>query len=302
MKSASAAFKALLVTGNFIKADIYTFTLVGGTVLRYTSLDADVTANGFSFSSGRAAGGPFFDRTDNKAKGHWKVGVEVDTLTFDVVPGLAMVEGLSFLAAARLGLFDGADLQLERAYMAPGSGPPWIATAGTAIVFVGRVAEVDLGRSLVTFTVNSHLELLNLNLPRNLFQASCVNSLYDTACGVSRAAYQVNTTVSSWQPATGTIATAYHGQASDWFDQGSITFTSGQNAGFARSIRSSASDQASFTNIVPMFPFPYAPQVGDAFTLLPGCDKTAGAGGCLKFNNFARFKGTPRVPTPENAV
>jgi hypothetical protein len=300
LKVASPTLQALLATNEFVAADLYTFTLVGGQVLRWTSFDTDVVANGFTFSSGAQAG-PFFDRQDNKAKCHWKIGVEVDTLIFDVIPGAATVNALPFLQACRLGVFDGAELQLERAFLAPpvsGLFPPAAASAGTVVLFVGRIAEVDLGRSLATFNVNSHLELLNLNLPRNLFQSSCVNSLYDAACGVTRASYAVNGTAATGS--TASVIAATLAQATAWFDQGSIAFTSGQNAGFARTVKSYSAGSPGTLSLIA--PFPFAPAPGDTFTAYPGCDKTNGAGGCAKFANTARFKGFPYVPIPETAV
>jgi hypothetical protein len=300
MKTASPALQALLATNQFLVADLYTFTLAGGQVLRWTAFDTDVIANGNTFASG-APGGPFFDRQDNKAKCHWKIGVEVDTLVFDVVPGSATVNALPFLQACRLGVFDGAELQLERAFLAPPVGgvyPPVAASAGTVILFAGRVAEVDLGRSLATFNVNSHLELLNLNLPRNLFQSGCVNSLYDAACGVSKASYAVTGIAAAGS--TPSLVNATLAQASGWFDQGSIAFTSGQNAGFARTVKSYTAGSPGTLSLIA--PFPFAPAAGDAFTAYPGCDKTNGAGGCAKFANTARFKGFPFVPVPETAV
>ncbi len=300
MKTASAALQALLATSQFAAADLYTFTLAGGQALRWTGFDTDVIANGNSFASG-AQGGPFFDRQDNKAKCHWKIGVEVDTLVFDVMPGSASVNGLPFLEACRLGVFDGAELQLERAFLAPPAGglyPPVAASAGTVVLFVGRVAEVDLGRSLATFNVNSHLELLNLNLPRNLFQSGCVNSLYDAACGVSRASYAVAGTAAGGSSPS--LVNATLAQASGWFDQGSIGFTSGPNAGFARTVKSYIAGSPGTLALIA--PFPFAPAPGDSFTAYPGCDKTNGAGGCAKFANTARFKGFPFVPIPETAV
>jgi len=300
MKTASPALQALLATNQFTVADLYTFTLVGGQALRWTSFDTDVIANGNTFASG-GQGGPFFDRQDNKAKCHWKVGVEVDTLIFDVVPGAATVNALPFLQACRLGVFDGAELQLERAFLAPPVGglyPPVAASAGTVILFAGRVAEVDLGRSLATFNVNSHLELLNLNLPRNLFQSGCVNSLYDAACGAAKASYAVTGSASSGS--TASVINATLAQATGWFDQGSIAFTGGQNAGFARTVKSYTAGRPGALSLIA--PFPFVPAAGDAFTAYPGCDKTSGAGGCAKFANTARFKGFPYVPIPETAV
>ncbi len=300
MKAASAALQALLATNQFAVADLYTCTLVGGQVLRWTSFDTDVIADGNTFASGAQAG-PFFDRQDNKAKCHWKIGVEVDTVIFDVVPGGATVNALPFLQACRLGVFDGAELQLERAFLPPPAGglyPPVAASSGTVILFAGRVAEVDLGRSLATFNVNSHLELLNLNLPRNLFQSGCVNSLYDAACGVLKAGYAVTGTAAAG--ATASLISATLAQASGWFDQGSIAFTSGQNAGFARTVKSYIAGSPGTLSLIA--PFPFAPAVGDAFVAYPGCDKTNGPGGCAKFANTARFKGFPYVPIPETAV
>ena len=300
MKVASPALQSLLASNQFLVADLYTFTLAGGQAFRWTGFDTDVIASGNTFTSG-AQSGPFFDRQDNKAKCHWMIGVEVDTLTFDVVPGAATVNGLPFLQACRLGVFDGAELQLERAFLAPPLGalyPPVAASAGTVILFVGRVAEVDLGRSLATFNVNSHLELLNLNLPRNLFQSGCVNSLYDAACGVAKASYAVAGTAAAGS--TPSLVYATLAQASGWFDQGSIAFTSGQNTGFARTVKSYSAGTPGALSLIA--PFPYAPAPGDAFTAYPGCDKTNGAGGCAKFVNTARFKGFPYVPIPETAV
>ena len=300
MKPASDALRALLAAGQFAAADLYTFTLVDGAVLRYTSFDTDVIANGSTHFSGDQ-GAPLFDRQDNKAKVHWKIGVEVDTLEFDVIPNQATVNGLPFLWACRLGVFDGAELQLERAFMPPparGYYPPAVASVGTVILFVGRVAEVDLGRSLATFNVNSHLELLNTQLPRNLFQSTCVNSLYDTACGVSRAAYLVGGT--SAAGSTVSVVKATLAQAMGWFDQGSITFTSGQNKGFSRTVKTYTAGSPGTLSLIA--PFPFAPAAGDTFTALPGCDKTTGPGGCEKFNNVPRFKGFSFVPIVETAL
>ena len=184
MKPASTALQNLLASRHFYAADLYTFSLVGGGVLRLCAGDRDITASGNRFS----AQGPRIDRKDNKAKCHWKIGVEVDTLVFDVLPQPGdLVNGQPFLAACVQGVFDGAELTLERAFMANYGDT----SVGTVVLFAGRVAEIDLGRAVATFTINSHLELLNQKLPRNLWQPGCVNSLGDASCGVDLAAYAV---------------------------------------------------------------------------------------------------------------
>ena len=76
MKPASPALIALLASRQFYAVDLYTFSLAGGGVLRYTTGDADVTANGNRYSAGGTTG-PYFDRKGNRAKCRWKTGIEV---------------------------------------------------------------------------------------------------------------------------------------------------------------------------------------------------------------------------------
>ncbi len=49
-----------------------------------------------------------------------------------------------------------------------------------------------------------------------------------------------------------------------------------------------------------MYPLPFAPATGDAFTVYAGCDHTQGT--CQgRFNNLANFRGFPYVPPPQMA-
>jgi uncharacterized phage protein (TIGR02218 family) len=291
MKPATTALQNLLASRQFFVVDLYTFTLIDGTALRYCSGDCDVTAGGHLFTTQ----GPRIDRKDNKAKCQWKIGVEVDTLVFDVMPQTTdMVNGLPFLAACVQGAFDGAELQLERAFMATYGDT----SVGTVILFAGRVAEIDLGRAVATFTINSHLELLNLQLPRNLWQPGCVNSLGDASCSVNLSSFAVSGSVAAGSSASAIVTTL--AQPSNYFDQGKVAFTSGANAGLTRSVKFWA---AGVPGVVALLaPFPNAPAVGDAFTIYPGCDKTLGSNGCAKFANTVRFKGYPFVPAADTAV
>jgi uncharacterized phage protein (TIGR02218 family) len=291
MKPASPALQSLLASRQFYAADLYTFTLIGGGMLRYGAGDRDITANGNLFT----AQGPRIDRNDNKAKCHWKIGVEVDTLVFDVMPQASdVVNGQPFLAACVQGAFDGAELTLERAFMAAYGDT----SVGTVVLFAGRVAEIDLGRGVATFSVNSHLELLNQNLPRHLWQPGCVNSLGDACCGVNLPALAVGGTAATGS--TAHLVNAVLAQPSFYFDQGKLTFTTGANAGLSRSVKSWI--EGAPGAIALLAPFPQAPVAGDAFAITPGCDKTLGANGCAKFANTARFRGFPYVPSPDTAV
>lgn len=292
MKTASPELLSLLATRQFWAADLYQFTFVGGNTLYYCSGDKDIDWNGHTWSAGGGTG-PYFDRQGSHAKCHWKAGLEVDTLSFDVLPGSANVQGAPFLTAIQQGAFDGAELTLYRAFM-PSYGNT---SAGTVILFAGRVAEVEAGRSLARFTIASHLELLGQHLPRNLYQAGCVNTLFDTACGLQSAAFAV--TGSALSGATTYSFTASLSQPDGYFTLGKISFTSGANTGQSRTIKlHSAGSPATLTLTTPLL---NAPLAGDNFTLYPGCDKRRST--CAdRFANLTNFRGFPYVPVNETAV
>lgn len=82
-----------------------------------------------------------------------------------------------------------------------------------------------------------------------------------------------------------------------YFAQGVITFTSGACAGLSRFV--SKHDPDGSLTILP--PLPVAPSAGDAFTIVPGCDKKMAT--CQqKFSNLAYFAGTPYIPSPETGI
>jgi uncharacterized phage protein (TIGR02218 family) len=293
MKTASPELLALLATRQFFSADLYLFTLIGGGTLNYCGGDRDIVWNGVTWTAGGTTG-PYFDRKDNKAKCHWKVGVEVDTLVFDVLPGSALVEGEAFLSAVRQGVFDGAEMTLYRAFM-PTYGN---VAAGTVIMFAGRVAEIDAGRSLATFSVNSHLELLNQNMPRNLYQSGCVNTLFDVSCTLNAASFAVSDTVSTGSTQS-VITPATLIEPNGYFDLGVITFTSGAASGLSRTVKTYIQGTPGTVSLIS--PLTVAPQAGDSFLIYPGCDKQQST--CQnKFANITNFRGFPYVPENSTAV
>ena len=72
MKAASPELIALLSgTDQFVMADLYTITLVGGSVLRYSAAPTALSANGYTFALG-----PKFERSKTKVV----IGTQVDEL------------------------------------------------------------------------------------------------------------------------------------------------------------------------------------------------------------------------------
>lgn len=281
-ESSAGALAAFLNSATQVyMADLFAFTLSGGAVLRYTSADAAVTVNSATYGLG-----PVIKRGRTRLC----VGISVDTLDLVLAADASVqVNGVPLLQFVALGGLDGARLTLERAFAAaPGS--PWV---GTLPLFAGRVADVVASRYEARINVNSDAELLDVMVPRNVYQPGCSATLFDGVCGVSKSASAVSATATSTTDAALVTFSTALAQAADFFALGWAVGLTGANAGVGRTIRAFASGA-----ITTMQPWPSAVAIGDTFTVYPGCDKTQATCGS-KFGNLARFRGAPYVPAPE---
>ena len=263
-------------------AECFTFTLASGTVLAWTNVDLPVTYNGVTFS----ATGPLVQGLKYKAS----VGLEVDKQQIVVAARPTdLISGAPALNAIRAGAFDGATVQRDRVFLTAIGG----SVIGGVTLFHGRVSTVDaVGRTAAQITVASDLVILDYDMPRNLYSATCVHTLYDSGCGVIRGTYSANGTVGAGSTAT-LINT---GVAAAGHAQGSLVFTSGVNANVRATVKSAAPG----VSLLLIYPLPSTPATGDAFTVAFGCDHTRGT--CQsKFNNLANFRGFPFVPPPQIA-
>jgi len=288
VKPASATLIALLNSGEqFIMADLYTFTLAGGTtLLRYSAASTAIVANGYLFTVG-----PKFERSKTKVV----IGTQVDELDVKIYPEATdLVGSTPFLEAAWRGQFDGALLQLERAFMGAGGGGYGDTSAGTVILFSGRVSDIDCSRSGVEMKCRSHLELLNIQMPRRLWQSSCTHVFGDAMCLFNRSSL-----AATFLAAGGSTTTVIQGAPTTTtpYAQGTIIGLSGGNTGYSRTISSFISGGAVSVKLA----FLSSVNTGDQFQLLPGCDRTLAT--CINiFNNADHFGGFPYIPTPETAV
>jgi uncharacterized phage protein (TIGR02218 family) len=283
MKPASAALVALLADSEqFIMADLYTFTLVGGSLLRYSAAPSAISANGHTFVLG-----PKFERSRTKVV----IGTQVDELEVRVYPEPTdLIGDLPFMEAAWQGQLDGALLQLERAFM-PTYGDT---SPGTVVLFAGRISDIDCSRSGIELKCRSHLELLNIQIPRRLWQASCTHVFGGPMCRFDRES--LSNTFSAGAGSTQTVITNAPSSARP-FALGTITGVTGLNAGLSRTIVAFVSGTTVTVKLAFLFPV----AIGDQFHLLPGCDRTLAT--CTNvFNNAANFGGFPFIPTPETAV
>ena len=284
MKAASPALIALLNSSTqFVMADLYTFTLVGGNLLRYSAAPTAIVANGFTF-----AVGPKFERSKTSTV----IGTQVDELDIKVYPETTdLIGGTLWLEAAWQGQLDGALLQIERAFM-PSYGDT---SPGTVVLFAGRISDIDCSRTGIDMKCRSHLELLNIQMPRRLWQSSCTHVFGDAMCQFNRATLQASFACLSGSTETQILSTVNPTPAG-LYVQGTIFGLTGANAGDSRTVAGMSSG-----NVSVKLAFLSPPMVGDQFQLLPGCDRSIAT--CTNvFNNAIHFGGMPYIPTPETAV
>lgn len=292
------ALYALLASQLFRMADLFKFTLANGTVLYYTSYDGDLVVNGHTYMGVATDGVPYLTRGQTRSL----IGVEVDTLQVNfLVNSGVTINSIPVAQFAQQGGFDGATLELDRCFMNPAT--PGVTTPGYLILFVGQVAEAECTRSGVMLNVNSTLQLLNVQLPRNLYQAGCVHALFDPGCALVRASYGSTNAVVAAGSTTTVINNTLTVPLGGKFAQGKVLFTSGVNSGLSRTIKSYA------TGVITLaFPLPVVCGNGDTFTAYPGCDKQQAT--CKTFQvapnsapngNLANFRGFPYIPVSEAA-
>jgi uncharacterized phage protein (TIGR02218 family) len=284
MREASPALIALLASSDrFIMADLYTITLVGGSVLRYSAAPTALFANGYTFALG-----PKFERSKTKIV----IGTQVDELEVKIyTEPTDLIGGQPFLQAAWQGQLDGALLQLERAFM-PSYGDT---SPGTVVLFAGRISDIDCSRTGIDLKCRSHLELLNIQMPRRLWQSSCTHTFGDAMCRFDRSSMQATFSAGPGS-SEAQIATSLSPTPPNLYIQGTVIGVTGANTGASRTV----ADMAGGSIYVRLaFLSPILP--GDQFQLLPGCDRTLST--CKDiFNNVIHFGGFPYIPTPETAV
>lgn len=297
-----ADFDALLASRNFAYAEAFTLRLISGTRLCYTTAQAsfaapacdgsglteyvanDVGVSGvlLKCSSGQSDSG---DPTTH-------IEVDEQQVTFTPTLNLAapsLIDGAPFLQAVARGQLDGAVIQRDRWFFNTAGGPP----VGGMPMFYGFTASIDkLSRTQAVLKVKSDLVLLNIQMPRNLYQPNCIYTIYDTGCGVDQASFASHAAVGA-AATTGFIPWT---GATAQFTGGMVTFESGPNVNLTRTIKS-----ADATGLSLAYPLPFQPLAGDDFVAYPGCDRQF-AGGCAFFNNQSRYRGHPFVPTPEMAI
>ena len=200
-------------------AEVFTFTLSGGSVVRTRQSDQAVVLPVGTWSLG-----PVIRRGNIKRR----VGVAVDSLSLTLAANASItINGVALLPFMAGGGFDNARVSVERAFAAaPGSA--WV---GLLPLFQGRASVPQTTRYEASVTVSADSELLDAMIPRNVYQPGCSNTLFDGACGLSKAAYASATTATGATDAAKTTFATALAQAANYFALGFAVGVTGPMAG-----------------------------------------------------------------------
>lgn len=262
--------------------DLVTITTLSGVTLRQTLGDADLYIEG-----------QYYDSNLKMVREKTKLvaGVEVDTLAVTIYPEPSnMVGGIPLSQAVRAGILDKASFVLERAFFIP----DWSSYQFKVVRFSGTVADIeDFTRSEIPLTINSDLQILNVQMPRDVYQPGCRRVLYGVGCEANKVSFATDAEILA-----GSTANVLVGELAGPerpFTLGTVVMTSGANVGIARTVKHYAAGVFTLT-----IPFPQAPAIGDTFTAYAGCDRTLETCAAV-FSNEARFSGEPFIPAAETA-
>lgn len=256
-------------------ARLWSITLKSGQVLRYTDHDRDLTVAGNLFSSATA---PFSASSVSSS-----AGLNVDNLECEVA-GLPASER----AAIDAGVYDGATVLFEEVDWSNPAG-------GTRIVKTGELGNISYSSAPDGGAVRLKIEFLSLaqKLARQMHQVTsptCRAALGDARCKVNLAplTYTGSVTAVASRSAFTDSALA---SAAGTHTFGLVTWLTGANAGLQSEVKSHAAGGV----LTLQTAAPYAVAVGDAYSVIPGCDKTRTT--CVnRYNNMVNFRGEPDIP------
>ncbi|HEY3778773.1 MAG TPA: DUF2163 domain-containing protein [Rhizomicrobium sp.] len=277
-------------------AELFSFYMLSGTTLRWTSYDRSLTIGSATWLA-PIDGAPLITRNRLGTKNT----VEVPELELRLGAADAqLLDGQNIKTQIHNGAFDGARVEIDRVFMpAPGD-----TQFGYVVLFNGRWSQALIDAEGVTITAKGDNVLMNQQAPRNLYQTNCLHTFCDAGCALAAADYTfTGRTVGSGSTPKNLVWTVPAGFTASQFTLGKVTMRSGPAIDQVRTVRLAAGTSLALT-----YALYDAPAPGDTFEILMGCDRdqtscqtrSPVAGGSV--NNIQHFRGFPYVPQAEIAV
>lgn len=278
MKVIPIALANHYASGGTSLARVWKITRTDGQVFGLTDHDDDIAFDGVTYRATSVFDGSAIQSRDD---------MSVDNLEVLGVLNDAGIQAEDIEA----GRWDGAQVEYLQIN--------WRDTSmGAEILRVGVIGKIQRKRGQYVAELRGLLQFLQSNIG-DIVTPSCNADLGDARCKVDlegSPGYRVaGSVVAVSSRRLFTVSTL--GKPAGWFDGGEITFASGANNGIRMEVKQQEVSPVSIELQLPM-PFDVAP--GDAFTIIPGCDKTKAT--CItKFNNVVNFRGFSFVPGTDDA-
>jgi uncharacterized phage protein (TIGR02218 family) len=274
MKTLSPDLQAHLDDGTTTLAWCWRISRADGVALGFTDHDRKLAFDGTAFEpeSGFAA-------SEIRAGSDLAVDAQDATgvLTSDRIAETDIVDGR----------WDNAAVELWRVN--------WADTSQRVLLRRGAVGQIRRGRMAFVAEVRSLAHVLGQTVGRT-FQAGCDAALGDARCGVDleAPAFKGTGVVTDLLRDRAFMASGLSGFDAGWFGSGTLTWTSGVNAGRITEVLTHGLDDSIAALTLLEVPV-RAIAEGDSFIARAGCDKRIATCGA-KFANVANFRGFPNIP------
>ncbi len=274
MKSLSPALQAHLDDGTTTLAWCWRISRSDGVALGFTDHDRTLAFDGTEFEpeSGFAA-------SEIRAGSDLAVDAQDATgvLTSDRITETDILDGR----------WDNAAVELWRVN--------WSDTSQRVLLRRGAVGQIRRGRMAFVAEVRSLAHVLGQTVGRT-FQAGCDAALGDARCGIDleNTIYRGTGLVTDLLRDRAFLASGLAGFDAGWFTSGTLSWTSGANAGRITEVLAHGLD-GSIANLTLLEAPGRAIAEGDSFIAHAGCDKRI-ATCSAKFANTANFRGFPNIP------
>jgi uncharacterized phage protein (TIGR02218 family) len=272
MRALDPGLAAHLSSGATTLCHCWKLTPASGASLGFTDHDRDLVFNGVTFEA--QAG---FAASEIESA----LGLAVDNLE---ASGALRSDRLD-AEELRLGYFDHAAIEIWRVN--------WQDASQRLLMRKGHLGEVTHGGTGFTAEVRGLAEALNVTRGR-LYAHGCDADLGDQRCGVNLTGFQASGTVTAVEDDRRLSVNGLSAFAADWFRHGTLTWTTGSNAGRLGEIKAHVKSAAQV--VIELWQRAGLPvATGDAFTIRAGCDKQFAT--CkTKFGNALNFRGFPHMP------
>ena len=274
MKNLSPALQAHLDDGTTTLSWCWRISRTDGVALGFTDHDRALSFDGTAFEpeSGFAA-------SEIRAGSDLAVDAQDATgvLTSDRITETDILDGR----------WDNAAVELWRVN--------WADTSQRVLLRRGAVGQIRRARMAFVAEVRSLAHVLGQTVGRT-FQAGCDAALGDVRCGIDleNPIYKSTGIVTDLLRDRAFMASSLAGFDAGWFTSGTLTWTSGANAGRVTEVLAHGLDGSIATLTLLEAPV-RAIAEGDGFVARSGCDKRI-ATCSAKFANVANFRGFPNIP------